>query len=238
MDTFDLVAAERIRLADALEQLAPDDWDAPSLCQGWTLHQVAAHLNAPWSVSIPSMALTIARSFGFDRGIDRVARDLAGRLDPAACVAGLRDHADSRFTPPGAGPEAPLTDVLVDGGDTLRPFGRSVDSAPEARTTMPRWLAAGRAKGFVPRGALPGWRSRPPTSSAPAGPGRRWYGVRPWPSVVRCVDGRHGSATCRAPDSPSSPRGSDRTTASGRRRPGVRRRPDIAMVGPDDRVTG
>jgi uncharacterized protein (TIGR03083 family) len=156
MDTFDLIAAERLRLADALERLGPDDWEAPSLCAGWSVHTVAAHLNAPWSVSLPKMLAAIARSFSLDGGFDRIARDLAGRLDAEACVAGLRAHADSHFTPPGSGPEAPLTDVLVHGADMLQPLGRSVDAAPGALTTSLRWLAAGRAKGFVPRGRVDG----------------------------------------------------------------------------------
>lgn len=171
MDTFDLIAAERRRLADALDQLDPDDWQSPSLCQGWTVHQVAAHLNAPWSVSIPSVVLTIVGSFSVDRGFDRVARQLAHRLDPASCIAGLRANADSRFTPPGAGPEAPLTDVLVHGGDILRPLGRSVDAGPEARTAMLRWLAAGRAKGFVPRGRIAGLVVEATDVECVAGPG-------------------------------------------------------------------
>ncbi len=156
MDTFDLIAAERLRLADALDQLGPDDWAAPSLCDGWSVHVVAAHLNVPWAVSVPSILLSVTRSFSLDAGFDRVARSVADRLDPAACVAGLRAHAGSHFTPPGSGPEAPLTDVLVHGGDMLRPLGRAVDPAPEALATSLRWLAAGRAKGFVPRGRVTG----------------------------------------------------------------------------------
>ena len=35
--------------------------------------------------------------------------------------------ADSRFTPPGLGPQAPLTDVVVHGQDIRRPLGISRD---------------------------------------------------------------------------------------------------------------
>jgi uncharacterized protein (TIGR03083 family) len=156
MDTFDLIAAERLRLADALAPLGPDDWESPSLCAGWSVHVVAAHLNAPWTVSIPGMMVAIARSLSFSGGLDRVARDVAGRLDPAACVAGLRDHAGSHFTPPGSGPEAPLTDVLVHGSDMLVPLGHEVEPAPDAVPTSLGWLAQGRAKGFVTRGRVDG----------------------------------------------------------------------------------
>ena len=156
VEVFALIAAERRRLADALGDLAPDDWEAPSLCTGWSVHAVAAHLNAPWSVSVPSVLWTVTRSGGFNKGFDRVARDLAVRLDPAACVDGLREHAESRFTPPGSGPEAPLTDVIVHGADMLDPLGRAVAVDPPALAVTLEWLARGRAKGFLPRGRTDG----------------------------------------------------------------------------------
>ena len=175
-DLFALIAAERRRLSDELALLDPDDWSDPSLCDGWTIHVVAAHLNAPWSVSVASMLVAIARARSLDRGFDRVARGLADRLDPVACVSGLRDHADSRFTPPGAGPEAPLTDLVVHGIDMLRPVGRTVDVTPDAAEVSLRWLTAGRAKGFVPRGRLDGLRVEATDIDVTAGPG---------PSVLR-----------------------------------------------------
>ena len=119
MDLFPMIAAERMRLADGLDALGPPEWEAPSLCAGWTVHVVGAHLNAPFEVSAPAVLFQMARARSLDGGFDRVARRLAERLDPAACIAGLRDHADSRFTPPGSGPEAPLTDVIVHGADML-----------------------------------------------------------------------------------------------------------------------
>jgi uncharacterized protein (TIGR03083 family) len=155
-DVFALIAAERRRLADALDDLAPADWEAPSLCEGWSVHVVAAHLNAPWSASLPTALLAVVRTRSLDRGFDQMSRDLAARLDPAACVAGLREHAEHRFTPPGSGPEAPLTDAIVHGADMLHPLGRSVAVAPEALTTSLSWLARGRAKGFLPKSRVDG----------------------------------------------------------------------------------
>ena len=88
-DTFALIAAERIRLADALGQLGSADWDRPSRCAGWSVHLVAAHLNAPWEVSLPSTAWAIVRSGGIHRGFDRIARaEVHGQL-----IAQARDEA-------------------------------------------------------------------------------------------------------------------------------------------------
>lgn len=147
MDTFSLIAAERRSLADALDGLGEDDWAQPSLCGAWTTHQVAAHLNAPFEVAARSFVVAIVKARGsFDRANERVAVDLAQRMDPAACVAGLRTHADSHFTPPGFGPEAPLTDTIVHGGDILQPVGQSVDVAPEALEISLRFIASPKAR--------------------------------------------------------------------------------------------
>jgi len=172
MDLFPLIAAERVRLADGLADLDAAEWEAPSLCAGWTVHVVAAHLNTPWEVSLPSVLLDVARARSLDRGFDRVARRVAGRLDPAACVAGLRDHAGSRFTPPGVGAEAPLTDVLVHGADMLVPSGRSVAIDPVALAASLEFLAGGRAKGFVPKGRTEGLAFEATDLDARVGRGR------------------------------------------------------------------
>lgn len=154
---FALIAAERRRLADELEDLAPEEWTQPSLCSGWTVHVVAAHLNAPWAVGIPTVVTSLVRSFGnIDRAWDRFSRELADRMSPAACIDGLRTHAEHRFTPPTLGPEAPLTDVLVHGIDALHLLGRHVEASEDARSTVLGWLATGRTQGFMPRGRVEG----------------------------------------------------------------------------------
>ncbi len=147
MDRFSLIAAERRTLADALDVLAEDDWAQPSLCGYWTTHQVVAHLNVPFEVGAPSFLVAMVKARGsFDRANERVAIDLARRMDPAACVAGLRTNAESHFTPPGFGPEAPLTDTIVHGGDILQPLGRTVVVAPEALEISLRFIATPKAR--------------------------------------------------------------------------------------------
>ena len=154
MDAFALVAAERRRLAEVLADLSDEEWAQPSLCGSWSTHQVAAHLNVPFVVSTPSFVLGLLRARGnFDRANARAAVDLAAAHDPAWCVDSLRAHAGHRFTPPGFGPEAPLTDVVVHGGDILRPLGRPWHPAPEALAVALRFCTSEKAaKGF---GALP-----------------------------------------------------------------------------------
>jgi uncharacterized protein (TIGR03083 family) len=146
MDTFDLIAAERVRLADGLMNLGDDDWEQASLCGAWSNAEVIAHLNVPFEVNVLTFGVAFAKALGnFDRANARLASDLAHRMDPAACVENLRANADHRFTPPGFGPEAPLTDVIVHGVDILHPLGQSLDISPEAVEVSFAFLSTGKA---------------------------------------------------------------------------------------------
>lgn len=43
-DPKQLAADERRDLADFLETLTPEQWQQPSLCAGWTVRDVVAHV--------------------------------------------------------------------------------------------------------------------------------------------------------------------------------------------------
>ena len=147
MDTYDLTTAERVRLADEMDTFEPADWAAASLCEGWSNHVLLAHLNLPWGVGTPTIALNLLKSGGnLGKMMDRSSRELAARLDPAACLALYREHAADRFSPPTLGPEAQLTDTVVHGLDLLTPLGRSVDPEPEAVRQVLAFLISPKAK--------------------------------------------------------------------------------------------
>ena len=150
MDPFSLIAMERRRLADALAGLTPQEWNQPSLCGAWSNHEVAAHLNVPFETGAFTFVGALLKARGsFDVANERVAKQLAARMDPAACVEGLRANAKHRFTPPGYGPEAPLTDTVVHGEDILRPLGRSVTVSKEALAAVMHFMTSRKAnRGF------------------------------------------------------------------------------------------
>ena len=147
MDTYDLTAAERVRLANEMDTFEPADWDAASLCDGWSNHVLLAHLNLPWGMGVPTIAVNLLKARGnLAKMMDRSSRDLAARLDPAACLALYREHAADRYSPPTLGPEAQLTDTIVHGLDLLTPVGRSVDQDPEALRQILAFLLSPAAK--------------------------------------------------------------------------------------------
>ena len=55
----DWIAAERRELAGLLDGLSAEQWDAPSLCDGWAVRQVVAHLTMPFRYSAPRLGLRL-----------------------------------------------------------------------------------------------------------------------------------------------------------------------------------
>jgi uncharacterized protein (TIGR03083 family) len=158
VDTFAEIADERRRLAALLSGLTDEQQATRSLCSEWSVREVIAHLVVPLEVGIPRFALAMLVSRGnFDRANVRLTREQA-RRPFGELLEVLHRSADSRFTPPGAGPEAPLTDLLVHGLDIRRPLGLLHDVPEDRVRTSLTYLTAGPAGGVVAKGALDGLR--------------------------------------------------------------------------------
>jgi uncharacterized protein (TIGR03083 family) len=118
----DWIAAERRELAALLDGLSAEQWDAPSLCAGWTAAHVVAHLTMPLRYSRPAFLLKIAAAGGsFRRMSDAVARRDAA-LPAAQLVAAVRDNAEHPWKPPGGGYAGALTHDVIHTLDIARPL--------------------------------------------------------------------------------------------------------------------
>jgi hypothetical protein len=49
-EIYDWTSHNRLMIADVLASLDDGDWDAPTLCSGWTVRHLAAHLTPPMLV--------------------------------------------------------------------------------------------------------------------------------------------------------------------------------------------
>jgi len=158
VDIFGEIADERRGMAELLSGLTTEQRAAQSLCRQWNVHEVAAHLIVPLEVSLPRFAVSILLSGGsFDRANVRLAGKQAQRpFDEIVEV--LRRKADSHFTPPGAGPEAPLTDLLVHGLDIRWPLRLARHIPTERLRCSLEFLTTRTAEGLTPKGALAGLR--------------------------------------------------------------------------------
>lgn len=172
---FPAVAAGRRAVADLLESLDEQQLATPSLCAGWDVRTVGAHLAEAAAPELRATLAALVRARGrLHRANDEAARRAAGR-PVAETVALLRRRADSHFTPPVTGPRAPLAELLVHEGDMRLPLDLAYDPDPAAVCLALDFVTTGRPIGFVPRGRLRGlrlvatdvdwsWGAGPPTS--------------------------------------------------------------------------
>lgn len=151
MDTGAVEAAvrhERLALCEHLDGLDDAGWATPSLCAGWTVRDVVAHLTTTtrWTVGAVVRAAVRARG-DFDRMVVQVARERSVRFTPAELLGQLRESASSSRRMPGSGPMDPLMDLVVHAQDVSRPLGRPYRSPDVVVLTSLAYVAGNRFLG-------------------------------------------------------------------------------------------
>ncbi|RVX45129.1 uncharacterized protein (TIGR03083 family) [Nonomuraea polychroma] len=131
-EIFAAVTAERLSLAAFLDDVADDEWAKASLCPGWTVHDVLAHLTVVTHASRFDVFKGIVRARGdINRLIADQARRRAARFEPAELAGQLREAAASRRHAIATTVWEPLVDILVHGQDVARPLGRVREMPPD-----------------------------------------------------------------------------------------------------------
>ena len=114
---MEAVAAQRRELAALLGGLAPEMWDRPSLCAGWRVRDVVAHMTMPFRYSTRRFITEMIKAHGnFDRMADRCARR-DGQAQPGELLAVLCQNERNPWKPPGGGFAAALTHDVIHGQD-------------------------------------------------------------------------------------------------------------------------
>jgi uncharacterized protein (TIGR03083 family) len=128
-----VITEQRLGLARLLQGLSDAEWEQPSLCAGWRVRDVAAHVAlAPQVPGLGSMLADAIRAHG---SFHRLNHDVAVRhatRPTRAIVAELRMHADSRRLPVVTNYRNILFDVLVHAQDIAIPLGRDYPMPSEA----------------------------------------------------------------------------------------------------------
>ena len=134
MDTIqDMIAAQRGELAAVLDALPASGWDEPTLCAGWRVREVVAHVTMPFRYSGRRFVLELARSRGkFNEMADRVALRDAARMSPAELAEAVRSNIGHPWRPPGGGFEGALAHDVIHGLDITVPLGLAF-AIPEER---------------------------------------------------------------------------------------------------------
>jgi uncharacterized protein (TIGR03083 family) len=148
-DVFAAVAAQRRYMADLVDALSDEQLATPSLCAGWDVKTVAAHVISTIDDGLPTFLRLAARRRSLDRAIDELARQRAG-ASAFEIASVLRQYADRPVDPPLFGPLDPLADVLVHLGDISIPLDIDYQPDPELVKLALDFLTGPWPFGFVP----------------------------------------------------------------------------------------
>lgn len=115
---------ERRALADLLTGLPPEGWDAPTLCAGWRVREVVAHITMAYRYSLPQVVAGMVRARGsFNRMADRAARRDAAELTPEQLTASAAGNIEHPWKPPGGGLVGALSHDTIHGLDITEGLG-------------------------------------------------------------------------------------------------------------------
>jgi uncharacterized protein (TIGR03083 family) len=128
------IHAERAALASTLAELPVEDWSHATLCPGWTVHDVAAHVISTPQIGWGEIATMSVRNFGrsYNRMIFREVKRLGARETRETILADFERYAASTHHVPTTTSIEPLIDALLHHQDIVRPLGLSREMAPEA----------------------------------------------------------------------------------------------------------
>ena len=128
------IHAERAALAATLADLPAEDWSRTSLCTGWTVQDVAAHVISTPQVGWSDIAAMTVRNLGrsYNRMIFREVKRISARETPATILADFERYADSTHRVPITTSIEPLLDALLHHQDIVRPLGLTHAMPPEA----------------------------------------------------------------------------------------------------------
>lgn len=128
------IHAERAALGRLLADLSEQDWSHATLCPGWTVHEVAAHVISTPQIGWREMGAMVGRNLGrsYNAIIFREVKRLGARETRASILADFERFATSTHHVPTTTSVEPLIDALLHHQDIARPLGQHHAMAPEA----------------------------------------------------------------------------------------------------------
>jgi uncharacterized protein (TIGR03083 family) len=151
-EVWSAVDRRRRAIVDLLTGLAPQEWDAPSLCEGWTVRDVAAHLTMPL-LTMRQLTLLAVRHPGRTNHLIREGSiDLARRHDPGQLLHRLGLLVGRHRPFPGLTCRESLIDAVGHTFDIAIPVSREIRvptrEVAEAADRVVSYRGRGNAKVF------------------------------------------------------------------------------------------
>jgi uncharacterized protein (TIGR03083 family) len=131
--SWQVVVEQRLALAELLAGLSEADWEQPSLCAGWRVRDVAAHVTLiPIPPSPGSLLVDFAKARGNYARFNTMASQRRAARTPTEIVQDLRTSAESRSVPRPVNPANVMWDILVHAQDIAVPLGIDFPTPPDA----------------------------------------------------------------------------------------------------------
>ncbi|MCR3722383.1 MULTISPECIES: maleylpyruvate isomerase family mycothiol-dependent enzyme [Prauserella salsuginis group] len=123
VDRLAMATRERTELAEFLATLTPQEWEKPSLCEGWRIRDVVAHMISYDELGVAGVLRRFARG-RFKPGAVNEVGVAEYAYEPDRLLALLNDHLTPRGLTALGGARIGLTDGLIHHQDIRRALGR------------------------------------------------------------------------------------------------------------------
>ncbi|OBK75437.1 maleylpyruvate isomerase family mycothiol-dependent enzyme [Mycobacterium sp. 1164985.4] len=152
------IAQERRDIADLIDSLDDSQLATESLCTGWDVKTVAAHLVVPLEGGVRGVFRTIIltwRRRNPARALDEMAR-LRAQSPATEIAASLRNLAEHQYWRPPPKITGRLVEILCHSGDIRIPLGLPFEPDPESTMVALKMLTGPFPYGFMPLRRLRG----------------------------------------------------------------------------------
>lgn len=133
-DLWAAIDAQRLSTVAFLEGLGRREWQHQSLCAGWTVRDVAAHLTLQQMTIRQGLRLALRHPGPLNQMILKGAQDKA-TLPTEQLIAEIGAMVGSRRHNTGLTPQETLIDIVVHGQDMAVPLGRTLEVPPDVAAT-------------------------------------------------------------------------------------------------------
>lgn len=141
-DLQSFVATTYDGLADLLDAAPADTWDAPSLCQGWQVRHVIAHVTMPARLTTEQFSAELAAAGGDFSVLSNTVAARDASLPPAEQLSALRSQLLHEWQPPGGGAAAALSHAVIHSLDVTVALDRPTVAPDEAVAAVLEQLTA------------------------------------------------------------------------------------------------
>lgn len=121
---FAATVAERRRLVGLLTELSDEQWAHASLCEGWRVREVVAHITTAYRLAPETVMAELAAAAGdWNVACDVLAKRDTAQHSDAELLASLAANVAHPWQPPGGGQAGALSHDVIHGLDITEPLG-------------------------------------------------------------------------------------------------------------------